>query len=92
MSHRPRGQASVFHAKGLCPGALWSDLCPYNSAVRAVEMGVAGTGVHRVPDPVPAEQGSSPELSSGSPGSTSISEGPSRENGTPWKELEASVL
>ena len=33
-------------------------------------MGVAGTGVHVVPDPVPAEQGFSPELSSGPPGST----------------------
>ena len=54
--------------------------------------GVAGMGVHCVPDPIPAEQGSSPELSSGSPGSTSISEGPSRESGTPWKELAASIL
>ena len=60
--------------------------------MRTVEMGVAGMEVHRVPDPIPAEQGSSPELSSGSPGSTSISEGPSRENSTPWKELAASIL
>ena len=60
--------------------------------MRAVEMGVVGMGVHAVSDPVPAEQGSSPELSSGPPGSTSISEGPSREHGTPWKEQAASIL
>lgn len=60
--------------------------------MRAVEMGVAGIGVQLVPDPMPAEQGSSPELSPGPRGSTSVSKGPSGENGTPWKELAASIL